>query len=285
MTRSKPDVFLKQPEFKFQPRSVVIFIAAALAGWAVHFLAQVTFPGGNLVPYLVRTTVTLAIVLGLGKLTFYLLKQNGLSGDVLGLQANGKALKNLLTGVGIGAITIVLLMAGLSLVVPFSFVSGPLHGIGLLKESLSYLLGNTLEELMFRGFLLIILTQLTDWRKAVWILALPFGLFHLPGLGLSIPGLKMVLTTATLSFVFCYAFILTGSLLTAIATHITMNILLHAFLGLDGAGNASYIPVFNGRWPAGYDAALVVTVGAGMIVATGLYLLILYRNRQLLQRS
>jgi len=278
MALPKPNVFLKQPGFNFQPRSVIIFIAAAVLSWVLLFLAQMTFPSDNLIPYLVRTTITLAIVLCLAKLSFYLLKRNRLSPDLLGLKLSGRVFSNLLAGAAIGLITIILLMTGLFLIVPFRYVEGPVHGWELFRRCYSYLLGNALEELMFRGFLLIILAQLTDWRKAVWIMALPFGLFHLPGLGFTMAGLKMVLTTGIFALIFGYAYILTGSLLTAIAAHATANILLHAFLGLDGSGNATYVPHFEGQWPAGYDAALVVSVVAGIIVAGALHLWIVYRN-------
>jgi len=172
-------------------------------------------------------------------------------------------------------------MLGLYLFNPFRITNGNLHGWMLLRESYWYLLNNTLEELMFRGFLLLILIRIVDWQLAALIMALPFGLFHLPYIGFTMAGLKMVLTTMTLSFMFSYTFILTGSLFTAIAVHVSMNIVNHALLGLDGAGNATYIPVFSHQWPTTYDPGFIVTIIVGIVVAGLLFLAINTRNRNL----
>ena len=143
-------------------------------------------------------------------------------------------------------------------------------------------MGNFTEELLFRGYPLIILSQLLGWRAAVCIASIPFGLFHLPGLGFSIEGLTMVLTTATYSFVFSYAFILTGSLWTAIGVHVVSNILLHSISGLDGLGKAMLTPAFETRRPVNYDPGLLSFETSAIIIASIIYLLI--NKYQALQR-
>ncbi|HEV8284723.1 MAG TPA: CPBP family intramembrane glutamic endopeptidase [Chitinophagaceae bacterium] len=129
---------------------------------------------------------------------------------------------------------------------------------------------------------MIILSQLLGWRAAVCIMALPFGLFHLPGLGFSIGGWKMIITTATYSFVFSYAFILTGTLWTAIGAHVVSNILLHSISGLDGLARAVFTPVFETRWPVNYDPGLLSFETSAIVMALLLYLLI--NKYQTLQR-
>jgi uncharacterized membrane protein len=148
-----------------------------------------------------------------------------------------------------------------------------------LKESYSYFWGNFLEELIFRGFLLIVLSNMIGWRKAVWVMALPFGFFHLPGIGFSIAGLKVIATTATYSLIFSYAFILTGSLWTAIGVHVTSNILLHAIAGLDGANRAMFQPTFNEKFPVNYDAGFLTFLISAAIVSFFLFSLIKTCNR------
>ena len=278
MTVSKASLS-QQPGFKFSSRYVAVFIASAIFGLILDFAGQTAFPPVNTVPYLVNTTIALVIVLSIAKLSLYLLKQSGLPVDALGLKLSPETFFNMLSGVAIGVATVALLMAGLYLFNPFRLTTGNLHGMALLRACYWYLPNNSIEELMFRGFLLVVLIRLFDWQRAALIMALPFGLFHLPYLGFTMAGLKMVLTTTVLSFVFSYAFILTRSLFTAIAVHVSMNILNHALLGLDGTGHAAYVPVFTNPWPAGYDAGFIVTliVSAGM--AGVLYLMIDLRNK------
>jgi membrane protease YdiL (CAAX protease family) len=208
------------------------------------------------------------------------LKKNGISGEALGLKLSTRSLLNFLFGVIIAIVVLALAAFILFLFVPYHFEKGLLTFNGMLKEAHSYFWGNFLEELMFRGFPLIALSQLSGWRKAVLIMAIPFGLFHLPGIGFNMDGLKMILTTASYSFVFSYAFILTGSLWTAMGVHVTSNILLHAVTGLDGAGKAIFTPVFYADWPTGYDPALISFLLSTIIIASLLYLLIVKKAQQ-----
>lgn len=162
--------------------------------------------------------------------------------------------------------------------VPYHFVAGPLNGVDILKESYSYCLNSALEEFIFRGFLLVILSQLTGWRAAVIIMAVPFGLFHLLYTGFTMAGLKMVLTTAAYSFVFSYTYILTGSMWTSIANHISLNILLHAILGLGGEKRAVFVPVFDARFPSNYNVNIIISLLVSGVVAAFLFLFIRYRE-------
>lgn len=279
MTLSR-NALLKYPEFNFHRKYVILFCALAIAAWGLNFLGQFAFPSANVVPYFIRTTITLIIVLLLIKLTVYLLNKCGLPGNLVGSPVVRRVFVNLSIGTVIGSVIILMLMTGLYLFNPFRIVNGNLHGWMLLRECYWYLLNNTIEELMFRGFLLLLLIRIVDWQRAALVMALPFGLFHLSYAGFFPEGFKMVLTTMSLSFVFSYSFILTGSIFTAIAVHVSMNILNHAMLGLDGAGKAAYIPVFSNRWPINYDPGFIVTIVVGIAVAFLLFLLIKFRNRR-----
>ncbi|MDB5032364.1 type II CAAX endopeptidase family protein [Mucilaginibacter sp.] len=278
MINLKKDYLSKQPNFVFKPRTIIFFIVAAIIASVLNIGNEITFHSQNPIPYFARTTISLIVLLAFVAVTIGLLKQNGLPSKILGLQLSGRSFLNTITGVVIGIVTIVLLMALLYAFVPYHFVAGSLNSVDVLKESYSYCLGNSLEEFLFRGFLLVILSQLMGWRTAVFIMALPFGLFHLYFMGPNITGLKMVITTAAFSFVFSYAYILTGSLWTAICTHVSSNILLHAVMGLDGANRAMFVPVFDAKWPVNYDLGMVVSLLVTAIVASFLYLLIKYRR-------
>ncbi len=275
----KNNYLSKQSNFKFKPSSIIIFIVAGIIAWVLNVAGEITFPGQNTIPYLARTTIWLLVLVSFVAVSIRLLKQNGLTGDILGLKLSGKTFLKLLAGIFIGIVTITLIGLLSYTIIPYHFISGPLRGIEVLKECYRYFLDNSLEELMFRGFLLVVLCQLIGWRKAVCIMALPFGLFHLVFTGLNMAGLQMLISTTAFAFIFSYALILTGSIWTAIGAHISSNILLHAILGLDGANKAMFIPVFEAKWPVNYNLGLTISLLTAIIVSTPLFLLIKYRNR------
>jgi membrane protease YdiL (CAAX protease family) len=275
----KLNPLFQQSDFDFSPRSIWLFIALGASAWLLNILGQTVFPSQNIVPYIIHTTITALTVIIAIVGSVRLLKQNHLSTEALGLSFSGRSFLNFLLGVCIGIISLSLFGLIFYFFVPFHFAAGVLNGIQVLKESYSYFWGNFLEELIFRGFLLIILSNLIGWRKAAWVMALPFGLFHLPGIGLSIAGLKVIATTATYSLIFSYAFILTGSLWTAIGVHVTSNILLHAFTGLDGANRAMFQPTFNDKFPVNHDVGFLTFLISAAIVSFSLFLLIKTSNR------
>lgn len=239
------------------------------------------FPGQYLVPHVARNILaaiaTIILIVG----SIRLLKKNGIPGEALGLKLSTRSLLNFLFGVIIAIVVLTMIALLIYLFVPYHFEIGMLTFNGMLKEAHSYFWLNFLEELMFRGFPLIVLSQLLGWRKAVLIMAIPFGLYHLPGIGFNMDGFKIILTTASYSFVFSYAFIVTGSLWTAMGVHVASNILWHAVTGLDGAGKAIFTPVFHSKWPTGYDPALIAFLLPTIMVASLLYLLIVKRFRKI----
>ncbi|WP_311952743.1 CPBP family intramembrane glutamic endopeptidase [Mucilaginibacter terrae] len=160
----------------------------------------------------------------------------------------------------------------LQLLVPYHFEYRLLSGPRVLSEAFSYLPGAFLEELIFRGFLLVVFSQLLGWRLSLLIIALPFGLFHLQG---GNGGYSIVISTTMCSFIFGLSFILTRSMWTSIASHATANIFLHVITGLDGAGTSVYKPVFEQAWPKQYDAGLLCMVAGAIIVTALLYILTL----------
>ena len=229
---------------------------------------QIVFPSLNWVPYVIRTTLTTVTDLLLLLVSIRLLEKNLLPVEALGLSFSRRIFLNLLVGLLIGTATLALIAAMLYGLAPFHLGQGPLRLVDALKESCSYFAGNSLEELMFRGFLLVVLSRSAGWRIAVLILALPFGLFHLQGSGISPIGLKMVASTATYSLVLSLSYILTRSMWTAISVHVTSNILLHTLLGLDGMGHAMFVPVFSGSGSGSYDRGFFGAMIPGALAMT-----------------
>ena len=235
--------FLKPSRVQLNSASIVIFIVAAFAAWEMNIFGQLGFPSANWLSYFIRTPITLLTDFLLLFLSVRLLEKNRIPSEALGLAPNAM-FPNLLYGFLIAVVSLALIEGLLYPLAPYTFRHGLLGRTAVLQEACSYCVGNFLEELMFRGFLLVILSRFAGWRLAIVIMALPFGLFHLQGLGMSMAGWKMAASTAIYSFVFSLSYILTGSMWTATSAHVTSNILLHVLFALDGGHRAMFVQVF-----------------------------------------
>ncbi len=167
-------------------------------------------------------------------------------------------------------VPLVLIVAlGLGLLVPFRWVSGPLDPREVAWAFCEYFTGNALEELMFHGYLLVVVSRSIGSLRSLLVLAALFGLFHLPGLA-GMAAIKMVCTTAAWSIVFGLAYVRTGTLWAAIGMHAFGNTLLHRIGGMSGEPSLFRI-VFTGAWPIAYDPGFVVFVAVGITAAIALF--------------
>ena len=266
LSKSALQEFTRMENYSFNRVSGIQFILLSLTIWIINLLVQQVFPTDNNFPFCIRTICSAAAVFLLYLGTKRLLAKNNITNDVLGLSPSSKTIRNILFGILVAVSVLILTESFVFVFVRFHFVFGSISGINAFKHAISFLLTNTLEEFIFRGFPLLILSKMYGWRKAVFILALPFGLFHLFGLGLGMVGLKMVLTTATYSFVFCYSYIVTDSIITAISVHWFSNVLLHIVAGLDGEGNALLQPKFSTYLPT-FDIGFLALLLSVIVVA------------------
>ena len=269
--------FTRRSRSEFKLKSMLAFLVAAVALWEINIVGQMAFPSLNWIPYLIRTAITLLASLLLLVISIRLLGQNEIPPEALGLSPSGDTLSTVLWGLLIAVMPLAFMQALLRIFIPFHFIHGPLRGTDALKESLSYFFGNSLEELMFRGFLLLILCRVSGWRIAVLVIALLFGLFHLQGSGINMASLRLVASTAVYSILFSLSYLLTRSLWTAIAAHVTGNILLHSLLGLDGMNRALFVPVFSGSRTRYYDVAFWALILGGLAACCLLYLSVSHR--------
>lgn len=271
------DYFARQEQFRVNPVSILMFLAAAIGIWEANTLGQAIFPSLHLLPYIIRTTITFLMGSLLLIISFRLLRKNQIPGAALGLAPSKNTFPNILLGLLIGSASLVFIETVIYVSTPFRFRQGPLHGGDVLKEVCSFIVGNSLEELMFRGFLLVILSRLAGWRIGILLMAVPFGLFHLQGLGIGMAGLKMAATTATYSFVFSLSYVLTRSMWTAISVHVTSNVLLHTIFGLDGGNNSMFVQVFSGSKPTNYDLGFWALIVGAMATSSLLYVAVIFK--------
>lgn len=271
--------FLRQTPSGWTGASVTIFLLATVIAWEPHFFAEGVLRSFNWVPYLVRLATALAGDALMVIVTIWLLRKNGLDASMLGLPPSINIFPNVLLGVLIGSASLALMEAPLFLKAPFHLVPGHLQLGEALKQGCSYLLGNSLEELIFRGFLLLVLSRYAGWRVAVLATSLLFGLFHLQGFDISPTGLSMAATTCAYSLVFGLACILTQSIWTAISVHLTSNILVHSIFGLDGMGNAILKPVLHAGSRITNGMSLAATIFGALAMSGLLYFAVSYKMK------
>lgn len=214
-----------------------------------------------------RVAAGLVWTLGLYWLNREFLRREGLAVSWLGLSLS-KAPFFFLGAAFV--VPVLCLMAGvLWVLVPFHWEPGVLTGSGLGWRLLEYVGGNCGEELMFRGYLFLALARWMGMGRALLVVSVMFGLFHLPGLS-GAAAIAMVCTTALWSILFGLAFAKTGSLWTAMGVHAAGNTVLHRVMGLSGAESLARLH-FDAARPSGYDPGLIAVVVGTVPVIICLY--------------
>ena len=250
-----------------QKKSLWLFLGLCVVAYGFALAGVMFFP--NQLPGALLARAMLAAC-GVALLLFgskMLLRRDGFPADALGLQLTLPHVKGFVLGMAGGLLLIALLAATLAVQVPFHWERGLLSLSHAAFAAHTYFWTSFGEELIFRGYALVALSCYLGPRKAVWALALPFGLFHLPGMGLGMAAAKMIATTSAMSIVFSYSFLRTGTLWTAVGLHVALNILLHTLTGLDGEGKTTlWKPIF-GLWPTGYDAGFWTFITITSLVA------------------
>jgi uncharacterized protein len=249
-----------------RPRASSIFIFFALAAVAVFALqsAHGFFPGDRAGAFLGRLLCSLPAIALLIAGSAWLLGRDGMGRDRLGLDLGRNSLRAFALGAALAPAHILLLVAALFAIAPFELGRGPATGASALLAGVGYLTGNFVEELLFRGYLLIVLARWLGTTRAIWLMALPFGLFHFQGLD-ALALAKMILTAGAMHFVYAYVFLATRSLWAAVAMHALGNTLLHEVLGVERAGLLSLR--FVGELPAAIDAPFLVFFGVTAALA------------------
>jgi len=187
-----------------------------------------------------------------------LLQRDHLAPDLLGLALTAAHGKAFVFGIVVAAAVILALLGVFYLITPFELLPGSVPLTAVPVAALNYFAGNFAEELVFRGYLFIALARWLGTTRALWLLAVPFGLFHFPGLD-ALALLKAILTTGAMHFVFAYAYLATRSLWAAVSLHAVSNILLHSVVGLGEP--AAFSVRFLRDLPGSIDVSFLVFFG------------------------
>jgi membrane protease YdiL (CAAX protease family) len=89
------------------------------------------------------------------------------------------------------------------------------------------------EELMLRGYILTVLRKFLDWRVAVALTSIVFGLLHIPNPGSNAANITMVILAGLLLGTIV---VRTGSLYAATATHLAWNWVMAGVLHVPVSG-------------------------------------------------
>jgi membrane protease YdiL (CAAX protease family) len=245
----------------FNGRSFALFLLLVAACIGSSIAGAMFFPGRNHFVTIVRSSLAAIGILILAIGSEHILKRDfgpESTLSTLGFKPSRCALIGLLLGT-LGAILVIgLITASLWLIAPFRFEPGMLTATDAFHTINMFFWSNLGEELVFRGYLLLVLIKCFGLRPALAITAFIFGLFHLPGLS-GLAALKMVLTTAAFSYLLSAAFLKTGTLWTAIALHFFANVFLHKVTGLSG-GSALLKPIFQNGYPAADPGTILMFV-------------------------
>jgi membrane protease YdiL (CAAX protease family) len=251
------------------PRASSAALFFVLAAIAIVFLqvGHAAFPGelaGAYAGRLACSTVSLLVLIAGSR---WLLERDAIDAGRLQVGVGARHGKAFLFGAGIGTAHICLLVAILYLALPFEISAGPLPAEKVALAGVNYFAGNFVEELLFRGYLLVVLARWLGTTRAIWLLALPFGLFHYPGLD-PVALAKMILTTGAMHFVYAYLIPATRSLWAAVAAHAIGNTLLHQVFGV---GEPALLAThFRQAPPTDIDVPFLVFFGVTGLVAFGL---------------
>lgn len=226
----------------------VLFLTIGVVIWTINIVGQSTFPGNNLFPLLIRSTILLFTVAISCYLNYKFSRKNLLPFHIFKFKY--RLIKYYLGGIVLGCFLIATMWGIIYFIYPFEIIKNPYSKTNLATDVISYSLGNTLEELLFRGFMLLASIKLLGKIGGVVFVSLLFGLFHLQGTGLTANGLSIVMTTFTMSLLFISVIYYTATIWAAATLHITGNVLLHS-LGFDGTNNGIFqikfaTPTING---------------------------------------
>jgi membrane protease YdiL (CAAX protease family) len=98
------------------------------------------------------------------------------------------------------------------------------------------------EELMLRGYVLTVLRKPLDWRLAVVLTSIVFGLLHLPNPGSNPANIAMVVLAGVLLGTIV---VITGSLYAATAAHLAWNWVMAGLLHVPVSGLAVATPDYR----------------------------------------
>jgi CAAX protease family protein len=157
----------------------ILFLSFGGLIWTINIIGHSTFPGNNLFPFLIRSAILLLLLAFTYYANYKFSRKNLLNFDILKFKP--RFIKYYLGGILLGCLLIAAIWAIIYVIYPFEIIKNPYSKINVANDVIFYSLGNTFEELLFRGFVLLASVKLFGKMGGVFFVSLLFGLFHLQG--------------------------------------------------------------------------------------------------------
>ena len=202
-------------------------------------------------------------------MSLYLLRKQDWGPDPLGLTLGQRGGVGLVGGFFGGGLIVLLCIMILRAQTPFHFERGAILGSEFAVSLLVYFFGAVLEELAFRGYPLLRLKHRYGSIRAILIVALAFGILHLPGTS-GVGAVKMMVTTGLCSIIFSIAYLRSGTLWAAVGLHTGVNVVLHSVFSGAGQSPSLVRTVFETATALPYDAGFASLVLAALIAIGGM---------------
>lgn len=211
--------------------------------------------------------------------SFVLLRLEGKSLRSIGLDKPAQRSREFLVGLLAAALVVVVQQLGLAVSVGTSWTVNPAFdgslGLELLRLNVNSVL---FEELIFRGYLLLLAIRYLGTRRAVVADAVLFGIYHWFSYGVVGDPVSMFfvfILTASAGVMFATAFAATGSVIAPISLHLGWNLTSYGVFSGGPWGPGLLLPS-DGSVPLQADGAtgllLSLVLPIGFAVGTTLFL-------------
>ena len=205
---------------------------------------------------------TLPVVIGL---TLLFLRWDGRSGAAIGLDLSWRRTGELVCGLGGAALLVAVIASVIALVLPFPWVRNPRFDATVAMFALASLLyGNSVEELIFRGYSFERLIAGIGHWKAQLVTAILFAVFHIAN---GWPWHVALVGTTAGSLLFGLVFVRWHSVPAAAGVHAAGNWMRDLTL-LDPPGPATlFAPLAPRPWTAGEQLATALVWNGVVLLA------------------
>lgn len=152
------------------------------------------------IPSMISVGHPIVTVVGMVGVTWLFLRRDGQTLASLSIELRTRRVSEQLAGYGSGVLLMVAVATGIRLLLPFPWIRNPrFHPAAAAFSAAYYLCGNSVEELVFRGYSFKRLIEAVGHWRAQLITALLFALFHVIN-GWSWPVALVGTTTGSLLF-------------------------------------------------------------------------------------
>jgi membrane protease YdiL (CAAX protease family) len=217
---------------------------------------------------------TLPVLVGL---TLLFLRWDRRSSAAIGLDLSWRSARELVYGLGGGALLVAAIALVIALVLPFPWVRNPRFNPTLATFSfLSLLYGNSVEELIFRGYSFERLIAGIGHWKAQLVTAILFAVFHMAN---GWPWQVALVSTTIGSLLFGLVFVRMHSVPAAAGVHVAANWMRDLTLRDPPGPGTLFGPIAPRPWTASEQLATTIVWNGLILLACAVLWRSIHRRR------